>query len=278
MYTPAVARKSDMRVRLEHRLRQTVETRDFRLVCQPMVDMHSGKPIGAECLIRWTDAELGEIRPDEFVKVAEESGLIIELGDWVLREACRMRQVWHGLGLEVPPLAINMAGAQLDQLSCVDRLLETLAEFGVAPREIEIEVTETGLFKATEVGRENIVRLCAAGVKIALDDFGVGYSSLSHLRELPIHRLKIDRSFTVACMRDARTLTIVKAVIEMARSLNIEVTAEGIETQAQQLWMQHLGCQSAQGFLFARPMPADEFLRLFRDQRGVGRGERSLMH
>jgi EAL domain-containing protein (putative c-di-GMP-specific phosphodiesterase class I) len=116
-----------------------------------------------------------------------------------------------------------------------------------------------------------------AGIRIALDDFGVGFSSLAHLRDLPIHRLKIDRSFTVECMRDARTLTIVKAVIEMARSLGISVTAEGIETQAQQTWMQHLGCDSAQGYLFARPMSGEDFLKLFIDRRGVGR-ERSLMH
>ncbi len=276
-FTPAVQRRSDMRLRLEHRLRQTVETRDFRLYYQPLVSLFDGKIVGAECLIRWRDAELGEIRPDEFIKIAEESGLIVELGDWVLRDACRTRQVWHHLGLDVPPLSINMAGAQLDQLSCVDRLLGTLAEFGVAPQEIEIEVTETGLFKATEIGRENLLRLRNAGVKIALDDFGVGYSSLSHLRELPIHRLKIDKSFTLQCMKDARTLTIVKAVIEMARSLGIAVTAEGIETQAQQTWMKHLNCDSAQGFLFAHPMPAEEFLKLFADPRGVGR-ERSLMH
>jgi EAL domain-containing protein (putative c-di-GMP-specific phosphodiesterase class I) len=127
------------------------------------------------------------------------------------------------------------------------------------------------------VARENLFRLRNAGVTIALDDFGVGFSSLSHLRDLPIQRLKIDRSFTVECMRNPRTLTIVKAVIEMARSLGIAVTAEGIETQAQQTWMQHLGCDSAQGYLFARPMPADDFLKLFLDKNGLGR-ERSLMH
>jgi EAL domain-containing protein (putative c-di-GMP-specific phosphodiesterase class I) len=147
----------------------------------------------------------------------------------------------------------------------------------VQPGDIEIEVTETGLLDISSVARENLIRLRNAGVKIALDDFGVGFSSLSHLRDLPISRLKIDRSFTVECMRDARTLTIVKAVIEMARSLGIAVTAEGIETQAQQTWMQHLGCDSAQGFLFSRPIPADDFLRLFLDKRGSGR-ERSLMH
>jgi len=279
-YTPALARKSERRARLEQRLRKAVEACNFELYYQPLVTMADGKMMGAECLIRWRDEELGEVCPDEFVKVAEESGLIVELGDWVLREACRARREWHRRGLDVPPLSINMAGAQLAQLSCVDRLLETLAEFGVAPSEIEIEVTETSLFslfKATEIGRDNLMRLRDAGVKIALDDFGVGHSSLSHLRELPIHRLKIDRTFTEECMKEAKTLTIVKAVIQMARSLMIRVTAEGIETQAQQLWMQHLGCESAQGFLFARPKPADEFLSHFLDRRGVGR-ERSLMH
>lgn len=276
-FTAAVARRVELRLRLEQRLRKAVEARDFRLFYQPLVSLADGKMIGAEALIRWKDAELGDISPAEFIPIAEESGLIIGLGDWVLREACRARQVWRQLGLDVPPLAINMSGVQLRQLGCVEGLLATLAEFEVAPSEFEVEVTETALLDTTAVARENLIRLRNAGVKLALDDFGVGFSSLSHLRDLPIHRLKIDRSFTVECMRDARTLTIVKAVIEMARSLGISVTAEGIETQAQQTWMQHLGCDTAQGYLFARPIPADEFLRIFIDRRGVGR-ERSLMH
>jgi len=175
------------------------------------------------------------------------------------------------------PLAVNIAGVHLRQGSYVDTLLGTLAEHGVQPGEVEIEVTETGLLDTSATVRENLVRLRRAGVRLALDDFGVGFSSLAHLRDLPIHRLKIDRSFTVECMRDPRTLTIVKAVIEMARSLGISVTAEGIETQAQQTWMQHLGCDAAQGYLFARPMPGDDFIKLFIDRRGTGR-ERSLMH
>lgn len=276
-FTPQVARRVDLRLRLEQRLRKAVEARDFKLYYQPLVSLVDGKMIGAEALLRWKDAELGDISPAEFVPIAEESGLIIGLGDWVLREACRARQVWRQLGLDVPPLAINMSGVQLRQLGCVESTLEILNEFEVAPNEVEIEVTETGLLDTSAVSRENLIRMRNAGVKLALDDFGVGFSSLSHLRDLPIHRLKIDRSFTVECMRDARTLTIVKAVIEMARSLGISVTAEGIETQAQQTWMQHLGCDSAQGYLFARPLPVEDFLKLFIDRRGVGR-ERSLMH
>ena len=276
-YTPTVARRVDLRLRLEQRLRKAVESRDFRLHYQPLVSLADGKMVGAEALIRWRDAELGDISPAEFVPIAEESGLIVGLGDWVIREACRHRQEWRALGIEVPPVSLNMAGVQLRQLGCVDDLLEVLGEYGVSAAEIEIEVTETGLLDTSAVSRENLVRMRNAGIRIALDDFGVGFSSLAHLRDLPIHRLKIDRSFTVECMRDARTLTIVKAVVEMARSLGITVTAEGIETQAQQTWMQHLGCDSAQGYLFARPMTADEYLKLFIDRRGAGR-ERSLMH
>ena len=276
-YTPTVARRVDLRLRLEQRLRKAVESRDFRLFYQPLVSLTDGKMVGAEALIRWRDAELGDISPAEFIPIAEESGLIVSLGDWVVREACRHRQEWRMLGLDVPPVSINMAGVQLRQLGCVEGLLDVLGEYGVAASEVEIEVTETGLLDTSAVSRENLVRMRNAGMRIALDDFGVGFSSLAHLRDLPIHRLKIDRSFTVECMRDARTLTIVKAVIEMARSLGISVTAEGIETQAQQTWMQHLGCDSAQGYLFARPMSGDDFLKLFIDRRGVGR-ERSLMH
>lgn len=276
-FTPSVARRVDLRLRLEQRLHKAVETRDFKLFYQPLVSLIDGKMIGAEALIRWKDVELGEISPAEFIPIAEESGLVVQLGDWVIREACRARKVWRQLGLDVPPVAVNFSGVQLRQLGCVEGLLDVLTEYEVNPNEVEVEVTETGLLDTSAVARENLVRLRNAGVKLALDDFGVGFSSLSHLRDLPIHRLKIDRSFTVECMRDARTLTIVKAVIEMARSLGIAVTAEGIETQAQQTWMQHLGCDSAQGFLFARPMPADEFLKIFLDRQGVGR-ERSLMH
>jgi diguanylate cyclase (GGDEF)-like protein/PAS domain S-box-containing protein len=275
-FTPAVQRRVDLRLRLEQRLRRAFEARDFRLFYQPLVSLADGRRIGAEALLRWKDIELGDIPPGEFIPIAEESGLIVEIGDWVLREACRQIQIWRQIGLKVPPIAINMSGKQLQQIGCVDNLLTVLQQFGMMPAQIEIEVTETGLLDATATARENLLGLRDAGVKIALDDFGVGYSSLSHLRDHPISRLKLDRSFTVDCMRDATTLTIVKAVIDMAHSLRLSVTAEGIETQAQQTWMQHLGCDSAQGFLFARPLSAEDFVNEFADRREVGR-DKSLM-
>lgn len=277
LYTPAVARRVDLRLRLEQRLRKAIESREFMLYFQPTVSLADGRIVSAEVLVRWTDAEVGEVSPAEFIPIAEESGLVVGLGEWVLREACKARQAWRQMGLEIPTLAVNIAGVHLRQPGYVESLLATLAEHEVAPAEVEIEVTETGLLDTSATVRENLVQLRQAGVRLALDDFGVGFSSLAHLRDLPIHRLKIDRSFTVECMRDARTLTIVKAVIEMARSLGIRITAEGVETRAQQDWMQQLGCDSAQGYLFSRPLTPEEFKQIYVEQRDTGQ-RRSLMH
>jgi diguanylate cyclase (GGDEF)-like protein len=272
LYTPELARRTELRLRLEQRLRKAYESREFRLYYQPLVALPGGELVGAEALLRWHDAELGDINPGEFIPIAEESGLIEGVGDWVLREACRQRQMWRQVGLDLPPIAVNISGAQLKSAGFVDMLLSTLDEFDVATEELEIELTETGLLESWTVARDSLTRLRSAGINAALDDFGVGYSSLAHLRDLPMHRLKIDRSFTVDCMRDARTLTIVKSVIEMAHNLGLTVTAEGIETAEQQAWMHHLGCDSAQGYYFARPMPADEFLQRFLDRRDGAAG------
>jgi len=274
LYTPAVARRVDLRLRLEQRLRKAIESREFMLYFQPTVSLADGRIVSAEVLVRWTDAEVGEVSPAEFIPIAEESGLVVGLGEWVLREACKARQRWRESGLQIPTLAVNIAGVHLRQPGYVEKLLATLDEHGVTPGEVEIEVTETGLLDTSSSVRENLLQLRHAGVRLALDDFGVGFSSLAHLRDLPIHRLKIDRSFTVECMRDARTLTIVKAVIEMARALGIRITAEGVETQAQQDWMQQLGCDSAQGYLFSRPLTPEEFAQIYIEQRDTGRARR----
>lgn len=277
-FTPAVQRRVDLRLRLEQRLRRAFEARDFRLYYQPLVSMKNGRMIGAEALLRWKDPELGDISPAEFIPIAEESGLIVEIGDWVLTEACRQLQIWRQIGLTGRPIAINVSGRQLQQNAFVDGMLKVIGRFGLTPDDIEIEVTENGLLDPTSVAKENLKRLRDAGMKIALDDFGVGYSSLSHLRDLPISRLKIDRSFTVGCARDGNTKTIVSAVIDMAHNLQprLNVTAEGIETLTHQTWMQHLGCDAAQGFLLARPMSAEDFVNQF-VPRSEGDHDKSLM-
>lgn len=271
-FTPDLRRAKDLRIHLEQRLRRACEARDFRLVYQPQVSLPDRRLVGAEALVRWSDAELGDISPAEFIPIAEESGLIEGLSDWVLREVCRQRQMWRQVGLDLPPIAINLSGVQLRGPDCVPSVLETIDEFQIPAEEIEVEITETWfLDSSSPLAQENLRRLKAAGVRSALDDFGVGWSSLAQLRDLPIHRLKIDRSFTVECMRNARTLTIVKAVIDMAHDLGLVVTAEGIETADQEAWMHHLGCDSAQGFHIARPMPAEDFLRRYLADRAANR-------
>ena len=240
-----------------------------------MISLNDGKLVGAEALIRWRDAELGDIPPAEFIPIAEESGLIVALGEWVIHEACRARRDWRMQGLDIPPLSINMAGVQLRQLGCVEGLLNILNEHDVPPNDIEVEVTETGLLDTSAVSRENLVRMRNAGVRIALDDFGVGFSSLAHLRDLPIHRLKIDRSFTVECMRDARTLTIVK-LLSNGSLAGHHITAEGIETQAQQTWMQPSGVTRTRVFV-----SADDETSMIRadvhDPEWLGRNDRDAL-
>jgi diguanylate cyclase (GGDEF)-like protein len=275
MYTRELARRTELRMLLERKLRRAVETRDFRLHYQPLFSFSDGRICGAEVLLRWKDAELGDISPAEFIPIAEESGVIVELGDWVLREACRQRGIWRELGLELPPLAVNVSSVELRQAGCVERILGSIVLAGIDPGEIEVEVTETGLLDSAGGPRENLARLHEAGIQVALDDFGVGYSSLSHLRDLPIQRLKVDRSFTAECMRDRRTLVIVRAVVAMARELGLSVTAEGIETEEQATQMRALGCTAAQGWLYARAMPAEEFLRFFIAARDANRGASS---
>jgi len=281
VFTQAIARREHLRQQLKQRLRQAFEARDLRLYYQPLVSMTSGRMVGAEALLRWKDVERGDIPPTEFIPIAEESELIIGVGDWVLREVCRQIQIWRQIGMNSPPIAINISGKQLQQGLFVDNVLAALNQFRLAPADIEIEVTETGLDTAqldtSPISRKNIDRLHGAGVKIALDDFGVAYSSLSHLRDLPISRVKLDRTFTVACTRDARSLAIVKAVIDMAHGFKprMEVTAEGVETVVQQGWMRHLECDSAQGYLFARPMSAEDFIT-FAGRTESGQ-EKSLM-
>jgi predicted signal transduction protein with EAL and GGDEF domain len=238
-YTQTVARRVDLRLRLEQRLRKAVESRDFKLFYQPLVSLADGKMIGAEALIRWRDAELGDIST-EFIPIAGNQGFV-RLGDG----CCTKHAVppgWRHLQLDIPPVSINMSGVSC-QLGCVGAARCANA-YDVAPTEIEVEVTETGLLDTSAVSRENLVRMRNAGVRLALDDFGVGFSSLSHLRDLPIHRLKIDRSFTVECMRDARTLTIVKAVIEMARSLGISVTRKALRRRINDVDAAQVRCRA----------------------------------
>ncbi len=251
------------RHRLRERAAAAADRGDFSLVFHPLVSLSDGCILGAEALLRWHDAEFGNVSPAELIPLAEEAGLIVRIGEWVLHQVCATLRTWRTQHLHQFPVLVNMGGVQLCQTGGAEELLDILQQHAVDPEEIEVEITETSLIDTSSVARRNLSLLRNSGVRLALDDFGIGFSSLSHLRDLPIHRLKIDRSFTIECMRDARTLTIVKGVIDMARSLGITVAAEGVETQAQQHWMRHIGCDSAQGFLFCQPLSAEVFAERF---------------
>ena len=273
VYLPSRDHHSRERLALVGELRDAIDAGELVLHYQPKADLPGGAIGGVEALVRWQHPRRGLLTPAHFLPLAEQSGLTRALTAYVLDRAL---EELDGFGRDMG-VAVNLGPADLLDFDLPEGVALALERRGCAPERLTLEVSEDLVAADPERTLEVLRRLRALGIRIALDDFGVGFSSLAHLRDLPIHRLKIDRSFTVECMRDARTLTIVKAVVEMARSLGITVTAEGIETQAQQTWMQHLGCDSAQGYLFARPMTAEDFLKLFVDRRGAGR-ERSLMH
>jgi EAL domain-containing protein (putative c-di-GMP-specific phosphodiesterase class I) len=272
VYGRAIERRITLRRKLQSVLADDNASGELHLVYQPVVSLADGKVVGLEALARWTDPELGETAPHEFIAVAEQSDLIVKFGDWVLRQACRARADWQKLGMDLPPVSINISARQLMQSDFVDKVDDCFGEYRLELGDIEFEVTGTAPFELLEPIRENLIRLRNDGFRSALDSFGWGMSNLARARELPLNSLKIDRSFTVDCTRDARTLTIVKAVIEMARSIGVSVTAVGVEDYAVHGWMSHLGCDQAQGFLFSRPLAETELLSLFRSGRRASTG------
>jgi EAL domain-containing protein (putative c-di-GMP-specific phosphodiesterase class I) len=221
---------------------------------QPQFEAFGGRLIGAEALLRWRHPQRGAVSPVDFISAAEESGVIGQLGQWVLRRACEAAQRWPST-LRV---AVNVSAQQLVQPNFVRQVCDVLEATGFAPQRLELELTETALIENTAVAMAAIVRLRSLGVRIALDDFGTGYSSLAYLRRFPFDKIKIDQSFVVGITRDSGALAIVSAVAKLASALQLEVTAEGVENSEQTRLLRELGCSSLQGFLFARPMSEDD--------------------
>jgi diguanylate cyclase (GGDEF)-like protein len=248
------------RLQLDHGMRQALTQGHLRLHYQPQVDLQTGRVCGAEALIRWTDPERGEISPGEFIPVAEASGFIVAIGDWVLREAVRQAVEWRARGL-CGVMGVNVSAVQFLQPGFVERVIALVTESGLEPAALELELTES-LLVSDE--REALLRLDALarfGVKLAIDDFGTGFSSLGYLKRFPIGRLKIDRSFIQGLPGDASDAGIVNAIVQMGRALRLEVIAEGVETDAQRRFLAEAGCAQFQGFLFAPAVGAAEFER-----------------
>ena len=246
------------RMQLDHAMRQALTQQRFRLHYQPQIDFASGTVIGAEALIRWRDPELGEVPPGRFIPVAEESGFIVAIGDWVLRQAVAQAAQWHAAGMPMR-MSVNVSALQFRQPGFVDGVSSTLRAAGLPGRLLELELTESILIQDVEDTLARLHALAGLGVLLAIDDFGTGYSSLGYLKRLPIGRLKIDRSFVMDLPGDTSDASIVNAIINLGRALDIQVIAEGVETEAQRQFLRQAGCHEFQGYLFAPALDVQSF-------------------
>ena len=250
------------RVLLEGRLKHALARNEFRLHYQPKLEILSGRLMGWEALLRWQSFELGAVSPEEFIPVAEQSGLILPIGDWVLREACRQLRVWQEQGFAAGTMAVNLSTRQFRQKDLAEEIGSILADAGLAPGDLELEITESSIMDNLSSASTVLGELQRQGIRIAVDDFGTGYSSLSYLKTFPIHCLKIDRSFIRDIPGDDNDTAIVRTIIALASSLGLTVVAEGVETDAQLAYLRANHCDQVQGYLFSRPMPPDECIRL----------------
>jgi diguanylate cyclase (GGDEF)-like protein/PAS domain S-box-containing protein len=244
---------------LENALRSAVVRSEFELYYQPKIDMRSNRITGAEALLRWHHPTRGTVMPGEFIHLAEETGLVHEIGNWVLDAAFSQARRWHEAGFTDLRLAVNLAAGQFRASNLADRIRDRITYECCRPELIEVEVTETGMLRDPEGVGNTLTRIREMGMRVAIDDFGTGYSSLSHLKRFPIDTLKIDKTFVADVLTDRDDTAIVTAVIALARALDMEVVAEGVETEAQRALLAQQGCDAYQGYLFSRPLPASEF-------------------
>jgi EAL domain-containing protein (putative c-di-GMP-specific phosphodiesterase class I) len=261
-FTPDMTARAFERLSMENSLRGALERCEFMLYYQPQVNSETGRITGAEALIRWRHPEKGMIPPGKFIPIAEESGLIIPIGEWVLREACRQNSVWQKECPFPVPVAVNLSAMQFRQTDLAERVANVLRDTGLPPRLLELEITESGVMRDAEAAVSTLQSLKQMGLSISIDDFGTGYSSLSYLKRFPIDKLKIDQSFTRDITTDSDDAAIVAAIIGMAKSLKLRVVAEGVETREQLEFLSSHDCTEIQGYYFCKPIPADEFLQL----------------
>ena len=258
------------RMQLDHAMRQALTAQRFRLAYQPQVQVDGDAIVGAEALARWRDPELGEVAPAQFIAVAEESGFIIALGDWVLTQAVRQAAAWRSRGMPLK-VAVNVSALQFQQADFVDRVAAALHEADLPGGLLELELTESILVRDASEALQRLHALSQLGVKLAIDDFGTGYSSLAYLKRFPIQKLKIDRSFIRGTPADESDAAIVRAVVQLARALNLKVNAEGVESEAQRHFLKEQGCDEMQGFLFAPALDPVSFEQRLRQQAANGR-------
>ena len=261
-YAAEMSAQVEARKELEGDLRRALERGELTLEFQPQLELGAGRIVGAEALARWRHPRLGPVPPAEFIPLAESSGLIVPLGAWVLREACRQTRFWRDAGLPHLPMAVNLSLAQCRAGDLAKSTRRVLRATGLEPGALELEVTESLFFSPGNGHLDDLYRLHTQGVRVSIDDFGTGYSSLGRLRQLPVDQIKIDRSFVAGLGHSPDAEAIVCAVIRLGRSLGLRVVAEGVETDAQCAFLRDEGCDAAQGFHIARPLPPGEFATL----------------
>lgn len=261
MYQPEMSTGLGERVALSRDLRAAlIDGGGLSLHYQPQVALNNERLSGAECLMRWQHPTLGPISPAVFIPLAEERGMMLELGDWVLREACQQLAAWRQAGHPLPGrLAVNVSAHQLDVPDALTRIMSALAASDVPPADIELEVTESALMRNVEHAVSVMSQFREAGLMLSIDDFGTGYSSLSYLKRLPVERLKIDMSFVREMLTDRNDYAIVGSIVAMASPLRLDTVAEGVEHAEQAEALKNLGCVHAQGYLFGAPVDAAEF-------------------
>ena len=257
-YDAGLTRQASRRVSLETALHRALDREELKVVYQPQVSLETGYPTGVEALIRWHPGEGEPVSPVTFIPLAEESGLIVPIGEWVLEQACRQLIQWQEQGLPCPRMAVNVSGIQVrhdDFLVSVERIMD---QTGITPDSLELEITEGTLFQAADESDQTLHAAREMGMTVAIDDFGTGYSSLSRLRHLPLDRLKIDRSFVQGLPADQGNEAITRSVLELARAMDLSCIAEGVESPAERDYLQCRGCHEVQGFLCSRPLPASD--------------------
>lgn len=264
-YTHAMNEEVLERLRIERALRNALERDEFVLYYQPQVDLHSGKIVGAEALIRWEHPELGMVSPDRFVSLAEETGLIVPIGAWVLRAACAQNKAWQNAGFSNLRIAVNLSARQFLQEDLAQSIIKILEETGLAPEHLEIELTESLIMTDIERTIAILQQLREVGVQLSIDDFGTGYSSLSYLKRFPVNILKIDQSFVRDIAVDHDDEAIVTSIISLAHNLNMQVIAEGVETQEQLDYLKQQGCNEMQGYYFSPAVTASMFEEIMRE-------------
>jgi EAL domain-containing protein (putative c-di-GMP-specific phosphodiesterase class I) len=259
VFHPSMAARAMERLELETDLRQAEEREELRLVYQPILSLAERRIDGVEALVRWQHPTRGLVSPVQFIPVAEETGLIESIGVWVLREACRQARLWQRQYPSNPPLlmSVNLSARQVQQPGLPALVQRILLDAAVAPSTIKLEITESAIMQDPDAALKTLHGLRDLGVQLAIDDFGTGYSSLSYLKRFPVDTLKVDRSFVDGLGRDEHDTAIVRSIVDLARTLGLTVTAEGIETPMQQACLERLGCDRGQGYLFAKPLSPD---------------------